>query len=176
MLPLLLACGSGSVAITDSAAPADTEEPLDTLPDDTQDTTDTQTDTGAADEESFEAGSFVGEIQMEVPTWNWTVCTGAVSLTIDADGRLEGTSMCLNEEKLSYPVYFSGALDEDGLIAGEIVMVDVGSDDKGTEYSDPLGGLVAEDKLTLLWQTHITDDPDGKGGIVVEGYGSAERE
>ena len=117
-----------------------------------------------------------GGAGLEVPVRSGEACTGPLTRVVDAEGRLEGDSTCVNADSgTAFPLSFTGEVDGEGRISGEVLLAYTYVDGSYGEYTDPLEGELTGDAHSLVWQTHVTDDPE-KSGIVLDGYGDAVRE
>ena len=133
-------------------------------------------DTGDMAEVDDIAGVYTGEALLEVPFWSWETCTGPLTLVVDAEGYVEGDSTCVNADSgTAFPLSFTGEVDGEGRISGEVLLAYTYVDGSYGEYTDPLEGDLTGEVLSLVWQTHVTDDPE-KSGIVLDGYGDTVRE
>ena len=173
---LILACGSGSVAL----GPED-----DTTGENTSDTGVTG-DTGENGEDPEDPdtnpaeGDWDGELAIFVPQWDWEFCQGWIELQVDADGNLEGAGECVEDSDWGdweMPMWIGGTVSDDGEIDGDVV-IEIETRDGVEEVEARLSGQVEGDDMEFEFVGELPWGGGGGGGggaMEFEGEGEATR-
>lgn len=175
ILPLLLlaACTStGTVSLSDKEQGSD-------------DTGVTGDDTGGATDDSAEdttpppnawSGEWTATVEISFPDWDYMFCAGELEITVDDEGAMGGSGLCIDESNWGdreYEMFVEGEITDEGEISGVSTVLVPTWGGEFDEYNGDIEGQGGEDSLDFTWTVELNW---GGGGGDAVGVAVGERQ